>query len=262
MAEFQFIKYSVENFIGKLTLNRPPVNALGRQLVSEIFAAAHLANRDVARKEVRVLVLAAEGSHFCAGADLKERKEVPEDQVVHVVQGIRDAVQAIADIKVPTIAAIQGSALGGGMELTLAADMRVLGESAKLGLRETALAILPGAGGTQRLTRLIGYARAMEWITTAKIFDAQECLAHGVANRVVPEIELHDAALYYAKLIAANGPLAVQYAKEAMQRGLEMPLTSGLEIEFECYKRIIPTSDRREALSAFNEKRAPLFKGE
>lgn len=262
MAEFQFVKYRVENYVGKLTLNRPPVNALGRQLVSEIFAAANVANRDVARKEVRVLILAAEGSHFCAGADLKERKDIPEEQVVNVVQGIRHAVQSIADIKVPTIAAILGSALGGGMELALAADMRVLGESAKLGLRETALAILPGAGGTQRLTRLIGYARAMEWIATAKIFDAQECLAHGVANRVVPDAEVADAAWYYAKLIAANGPLAVQYAKEAMQRGMEMSLSSSLEIEFECYKRIIPTSDRREALQAFNEKRAPRFKGE
>jgi enoyl-CoA hydratase/carnithine racemase len=262
LADFQFIKYSIENHIGRMTLNRPPVNALNRQLVSEIFAAAHLVNRDVARKEVRVLILASEGAHFCAGADLKERKEIPEDQVVHVVQGIRDAVQAIADIKAPTIAAMQGSALGGGMELALAADMRVLGESAKLGLRETALAIIPGAGGTQRLTRLIGYARAMEWIATAKIFDAQECLAHGVANRVVPDVELADAAFYFAKLIAANGPLAVQYAKEAMQRGLDQPLSRGLEIEFECYKRIIPTADRREALQAFNEKRNPVFKGE
>ncbi len=262
MAEFQFIKYGIENHIGRMTLNRPPVNALGRQLVSEIYAASHLANRDAARKELRVLILNAEGSHFCAGADLKERKDVPEDQVVNVVQGIRDAVQAIAEIKVPTIAAMQGSALGGGMELALAADMRVLGESAKLGLRETALAILPGAGGTQRLTRLIGYARAMEWIATAKIFEAPECLAHGIANRVVPDIELADAALYHAKLIAANGPLAVQFAKEAMQRGLEQSLTRGLEIEFECYKRLIPTADRREALQAFNEKRSPHFKGE
>jgi len=262
LAEFQFIKYRIENYLGRMTLNRPPVNALNRQLVSEIYAVAHLANRDVARKELRALVLHAEGAHFCAGADLKERKEIPDDQVVNVVQGIRAAVQAIADIKVPTIAAVQGSALGGGMELALAADMRVLGESAKLGLRETALAIIPGAGGTQRLTRLIGYARAMEWIATARIFEAQECLAHGVANRVVPDAEVADAALYYAKLIAANGPLAVQFAKEAMQRGMAMPLANGLEIEFECYKRIIPTSDRREALSAFNEKRAPQFRGE
>jgi enoyl-CoA hydratase/carnithine racemase len=262
VAEFQFIKYEVQDYIGRLTLNRPPVNALNRQLVSEIFAAGHLANRDTARKELRVLILAAEGDHFCAGADLKERANVPEDQVEKFVQGIRDAVQSVTNIKVPTIAAVQGSALGGGMELALAADLRVLTDTAKMGLRETALAIIPGAGGTQRLTRLIGYARALEWIATAKIFEAQECLVHGVANRVVPAPELADAAMYYAKLVAANGPLAVQAAKEAIKRGMNQPLDDGLAIELECYRRIIPTADRREALQAFQEKRPPRFRGE
>jgi enoyl-CoA hydratase/carnithine racemase len=148
------------------------------------------------------------------------------------------------------------------MELTLAADIRVLADTAKMGLRETALAIIPGAGGTQRLMRLIGYARALEWIATARMFEANECLAHGVANRVVPETELADAALYYAKLIAANGPIAVQASKEAMRRGMDEPLSRALEIEFECYRRVIPTKDRREALVAFAQKRQPIFKGE
>ena len=262
MAEFQFVRYRVAEHIGRLTINRPPVNALNRQLVGEIFAAAHLANRDAERRELRVLILNAEGNHFCAGADLKERQNVPDAEVEKVVQGIRDAVQAIADIKAPVIAAMQGTAAGGGMELALAADIRVLAETAKMGLRETALAIIPGAGGTQRLMRLIGYSRAMEWITTARMFEANECLAHGVANRVVPETELVDAAWYYAKLIAANGPIAVQASKEAMRRGMDEPMSRALEIEFECYKRVIPTKDRREALAAFIEKRQPVFKGE
>jgi enoyl-CoA hydratase/carnithine racemase len=262
VAEFQFVRYRIEDYIGRLTLIRPPVNALSRQLVSEIFAATHLANRDAERRELRVMILNAEGNHFCAGADLKERQGVPDAEVENVVQGIRDAIQSIADIKVPVIAAVQGTAAGGGMELALAADIRVLAETSKMSLRETALAIIPGAGGTQRLMRLIGYSRALEWIATAKMFDANECLAHGIANRVVPEIELPDAALYYAKLIAANGPIAVQASKEAMRRGIDEPLSRALEIEFECYKRVIPTKDRREALAAFSEKRQPIFKGE
>ncbi|MDZ7289923.1 MAG: enoyl-CoA hydratase-related protein [candidate division KSB1 bacterium] len=262
MAEFQFVRYRVEDYIGWLTLNRPPVNALNRQLVGEIFAAAHLANRDVERRQLRVLILNAEGTHFCAGADLKERQSIPESEIENVVQGIREAVQALADIKVPVIAAVQGTAAGGGMELALAADIRVLSETAQMGLRETALAIIPGAGGTQRLLRLIGYARALEWIATAQMFDAQECLSHGVANRVVPATELADAALYYAKLIAANGPVAVQAAKEALRSGMDEPLSRALELELACYRRVIPTKDRREALAAFLEKRPPVFKGE
>lgn len=262
VAAFEFVKYEVKNTIGFLTLARPPVNALGRQLVSEIAVAAQNANQDILDKKLRVLIVRGEGKHFCAGADLKERKEIPENQVESAVQGIRGAVQAIAEVDVPTIAMIHGSALGGGMELALATDMRVLSENATMGLRETALAIIPGAGGTQRLMRLIGYARALEWIATARLFNAQECLAHGVANRVVPEGELMNAAMQLAEMIAANGPLAVQAAKEAMRRGLDLSLTEGLAYELECYRRIIPTNDRREALAAFGEKRSPNFCGE
>jgi enoyl-CoA hydratase/carnithine racemase len=262
MADFQFVKLTIQDHIAHLILNRPPVNALNRQLVNEILAVANLINREVDEKKARVVILSSAGQHFCAGADLKERKEIPEDQVEQVVRGIGGAIQAVAGIKVPAIAAVRGSALGGGMELALAADIRILSENAKMGLRETALAILPGAGGTQRLPRLIGYARALEWIATARIFEAQECLQYGVANRVVPDAELAGAALACARLIAANGPLAVQYAKAAMQNGLDQPLTAALDIEFDYYRRIIPTADRREALQAFGEKRTPVFRGE
>lgn len=262
MAAFEFVKYEVKNTIGFLTLARPPVNALSRQLVGEITVAAQHVNQDILDKKLRVLIVSGAGKHFCAGADLKERKEIPESQVESVVQGIRGAVQAIAEVDVPTIAMIHGSALGGGMELALASDMRVLSENATMGLRETALAIIPGAGGTQRLMRLIGYARAMEWIATARLFSAGECLAQGLANRVVPEVELLDTTMQLAETIAANGPLAVQAAKEAMRRGLDLSLTEGLAYELECYRRIIPTNDRREALAAFGEKRSPNFCGE
>ncbi|MDZ7268521.1 MAG: enoyl-CoA hydratase-related protein [candidate division KSB1 bacterium] len=259
---YQFLEYEVQNGIASLRLNRPPVNALGRQLVAELTAAARQINSDLTSRDIRVVVLSSAGRHFCAGADLKERLATPEEEVEGVVQALRGAVQAVADLEVPSIAAVHGSALGGGMELALAADMRVLSDTAILGLRETALAIIPGAGGTQRLPRLIGYAAAMEWIATARTFTAAECLAQGLANRVVPEAELHATAMQLAGMIAANGPLAVRAAKEAMRRGGDMPLREGLAYEMECYRRIIPTRDRREALQAFSEKRPPVFKGE
>lgn len=262
MAEFQFVRYRVESFIGRLIINRPPVNALNRVLVKEIFAASKIVNRDVERRSVRVLALQAEGRNFCAGADLKERIGIPENEVENVVQGLREAIEAVAEIKVPTVAAVRGTAVGGGMELALAADIRVLADTAKMGLRETALAIIPGAGGTQRLPRLIGYSNALLWISTARLFDAAECLRFGVANIVVSESELENTALRLAGEIAANGPIAVQLAKSAIRGGMDLTLNEALALEWRHYQQVIPTHDRREALAAFNEKRTPVFKGE
>jgi enoyl-CoA hydratase/carnithine racemase len=262
VEKFQFVVYKVENFIGRLTIKRPPVNALNRALVGEIISAADLVNDDVARRKARVLILQAEGKNFCAGADLKERLGIAEGEVEKVVQGIRNAIEAIAEIKVPTIAAVQGTAAGGGMELALAADIRIAADTAKMGLRETALAIIPGAGGTQRLTRLIGYSNALLWICTAGLFDAADCLRYGVVSMIVPEVELENAALQLAEEIAANGPLAVQLAKSAMLGGAHLELKQALELEWQHYKQVIPSHDRREALQAFNEKRPPVFKGE
>lgn len=262
MPDFQFLRYSKENFIGRLTIDRPPVNALNRALVGEIFSAANLVNADVERRSVRVVVIQAEGKNFCAGADLKERIGVAESDVEKVVEGIRSAIEAIAEIKVPTIAAIQGTAAGGGMELALAADIRIAADTAKMGLRETALAIIPGAGGTQRLTRLIGYSNALLWISTARLFDAEECLRYGVVSQVVSEADLEKTVQHIAGDIIANGPLAVQLAKAAMLGGAHLDLQQALELEWQHYKKVIPTHDRREALVAFKEKRPPVFKGE
>ena len=168
---------------------------------------------------------------------------------------------AIAGITVPVIAAIRGSAVGGGLELALAADIRILARSARMGLRETALGIIPGAGGTQRLPRLIGRSAAMLWITTARLFAADECLHYGVANQVVDDDDLLARAKELAEEIAANGPIAVRAAKRAITDGLEVPLAQGLQIEDECYAETIDTEDRLEALQAFLEKRPPRFRG-
>jgi enoyl-CoA hydratase/carnithine racemase len=262
VAEFQFVRYGIENHLGRIIINRPPVNALNRVLVGELFAAAKLVHRDVERRSVRVVVLQADGKNFCAGADLKERAGIPESEVEDAVKSIREAIEAMAEIKVPTIAAVQGTAAGGGMELALAADIRVVADTAKMGLRETALAIIPGAGGTQRLSRLIGYSNALLWISTARLFDASDCLRYGVASMVVPEAELESAVLRLASEITANGPFAVQLAKSAILGGAHLELKQALELEWQHYKQVIPTHDRREALAAFNEKRPPLFKGE
>ncbi len=258
---FQFLTYKIEEYVATLTINRPPVNALNRELVAELGRAAELLEEDVNSNKVRVAIITAAGKYFCAGADLKERMEMPEPEVAPTVRNIGVAVNKIAEISVPTIAALQGSALGGGFEVALAADIRIIVDSAQVGLRETALAILPGAGGTQRLTRIIGPSNAILWITTARLFSAHEALQHGAVNYVVPESELMNKALEIARAIAKNGPLAVRNAKRAILAGMDKPLPAGLELEFECYQNIIPTADRREGLQAFREKREPRYQG-
>lgn len=257
----QFITYNVADHVALVTINRPPVNALNRDLVTEIGQAAATVEEDVKSGLVRAAIITAEGKYFCAGADLKERMGMPEQEVSPTVKNISAAVDKIAQISVPTIAALQGSAMGGGFEVALAADLRVVVESAQVGLRETALAIIPGAGGTQRLTRLMGPAKALYWIAGAGLFSAAEALEQGAVDFVVPESELLNKAQAIAAQIAKNGPLAVQQAKKAIYRGMTMPMTEAMEFEHDCYKEIIATEDRLEGLEAFKEKRAPEYRG-
>jgi enoyl-CoA hydratase/carnithine racemase len=258
---FQFIKYEIDNYVAVLTIDRPPVNALNRGLVGELEQAGEMIENDVNANKVRAAIITAEGKYFCAGADLKERMDMPESAVGSTVRNIGRAVNKIAEISVPTIAALQGSAMGGGFEVALAADIRIAVESAQVGLRETALAILPGAGGTQRLTRLVGPSNAVLWIATARLFSAREALEHGAINFVVSASELMPKTFDIASEIVKNGPLAVRNAKRAILSGIGKDLNEGLEIEFECYKNIIPTQDRREGLQAFKEKREPRYQG-
>ncbi len=255
--QFKNILYQNENGIVTVSLNRPKVNALNRELLAELSEACSRIRADAS---ARVVILRSELENFCAGADLKERQGMSEAEVKKFVKRvIGGVIRKIGDIPIPTIAAVNGSALGGGCELALACDFRIFADDVKTGLRETALGIIPGAGGTQRLPRLIGYSKGLLWILTARIFTADESLRDGVANAVVPLKELNPFAMQLAEEIAANAPIAVRLAKKAVRRGLDKSLAKGLKIENECYHGVIPTKDRLEALKAFAEKRKPKW---
>jgi enoyl-CoA hydratase len=212
---------------------------------------------------VRVVIIAALGDRaFSAGADLKERAGMDVDAVAAAVARISQAMRAVEAIPVPTIASISGAALGGGFELALACDIRIAAASAVLGLPETTLAIIPGGGGTQRLPRVAGVARAKELIFTGRRISATEALQYGVVHEVVAPDDLAARVAAVANTIAANGPVAVRAAKEAVVRGIELPPDEGLSLEQELYRRTIRTKDRTEGLEAFREKRLPVYRGE
>ena len=212
--------------------------------------------------DIRCILISGAGTKaFCAGADLKERKQMPAERVPEFVKNIRALMDDVEAMPQPTVAVAGGFAFGGGTELMLACDLRVAGEAAQFGLTETTLAIIPGAGGTQRLPRLIGKSRAKDLILTGRRIDAREAERIGLVNRVAPAAELEAAAIELARRIAGNGPVAVRAAKAAIDQGSELPLGRGLEIEARCYERVLPTQDRLEALVAFSEKRAPVYQG-
>jgi enoyl-CoA hydratase/carnithine racemase len=254
----QYIQLDKADWITTLTLSRSPVNALSREMVSELAQAAETL---AAADEISVIVVRSDQRHFCAGADLKERQAVAPDQVAAVVTAIRDCFQYIADLPQITIAAVNGSASGGGAELALACDLRIMGDNVRFGFSETSLGIIPGAGGTQRLPRLIGLSRAKELILSARMIDAEECLRLGVADRVVPAARLDDAANSFAAELARNAPLALRAAKAAIREGFDLPLAEGLENEARAYAKTIPTRDRTEGIKAFLEKRTPDWEG-
>ena len=247
-----------EDGIRVLLLDRPPVNALGRELVDDLLTACDTLRGD---PDTRCVVVRSAGKHFCAGADLKERQGMTLDEVRAFVPKLAAVCNALAALPVPTIAAVNGTAAGGGCEVALGCDLRILAEDATIGLRETALAILPGAGGTQRLPRLVGPAIAKRWIFTGKMHTAAEALADGVAQQVVPAGYLEAAALDLARTIAANGPVAIRLAKRAIDGGADLGLAPALALEWDCYQGVLGTQDRLEALAAFAEKRPPKFEG-
>lgn len=256
------IEFELENHIGYVTINRPEVlNCFDYDTLLELEEVVE--KLYLLRKEVRVVIFTGKGDKaFSAGADLKERRHLSEAEVRRNVKKIGDVFAEVANLPQPTIAAINGYAFGGGFELALACDFRIGSNHAKLGLTETSWAIIPGAGGTQRLPRLIGQAKAMELILTAKKLTAEEAVRYGVLNQSVEKESLMSTCIQLAASMLKNGPVALQQAKYAIRNGMNVDLKTGLEIEAKAYEITIPTKDRVEALEAFNEKRPATFLGE
>ncbi|HSU80496.1 MAG TPA: enoyl-CoA hydratase-related protein [Candidatus Angelobacter sp.] len=255
------ILYTLENYVATVTINRPDVlNCFNYETLidlSRILEDIHT------NKEVRVVIFTGAGTKaFSAGADLKERRTLSEQDVRRNVKKIGEVFNQVALLPQPTIAAINGYAFGGGMELALACDFRISVRSAKMGLTETSMGIIPGAGGTQRLPRLIGEASAMKLILTAERLSADAALQYGILNEVVEEESLFTACETLVTALLKNGPIAIQQAKFAIKNGMNVDLATGLQIESKAYEITIPTTDRVEALNAFNEKRPPVFKGQ
>ncbi|KAI8067840.1 ClpP/crotonase-like domain-containing protein [Gongronella butleri] len=246
--------------ISVLNLNRPATrNALSVKLVHEIRDALQEVRFS---NETRVLVIQSQvPGVFCAGADLKERINMSPRQVSEFLYNLRQAFRELETLPVPTIAALDGTAVGGGLEMALACDMRVAGPQAKLGLVETRLAIIPGAGGTQRLPRLIGTSKAKELIYTAEVLNGKQALDYGVVNYALEEGSALEKALAIGEKILPNGPIGVRLAKLAIDRGAHLDMDSGLEVEQSYYGQVIHTKDRLEGLQAFKEKRKPVYQG-
>jgi len=257
----EHIQVEVENYVANITINRPDqLNTFNYQALEEL---GNVLEDIKLSKEIRVVTITGAGEKaFSAGADLKERRTLSEREVRRNVTKIRDVFIELENLPQPSIAAINGYALGGGFELALACDFRIAVEDAVLGLPEVSWAIVPGGGGTQRLTRLIGISQAKEWILTARRYNAEDAKKIGAINQSVPKAKLWDEVNALTAEILGNGPLAVQQAKYAINHGSNADIQTGMKIESQAYELIIPTTDRVEALEAFKEKRPPQFKGE
>jgi enoyl-CoA hydratase/carnithine racemase len=254
------ILYDLDGGVATLTLNRPEArNAISRQLLENLTSV--LDDVEATSNARTVIITGAGDKAFCAGADLKERAGMSPADVTDFLATINRLYTAIENFRLPVIAAVNGAAFGGGLEMAMAADIRLAAESAVMGLTETRLAIIPGAGGTQRMPRLVGMAKAKELILTGRRIDAREALEIGLINGICSPEELVHQSRKLALEIGEGGPVAVQQAKAAINKGMATDLQTGLAIESEAYARCIPTEDRLEGLKAFREKRKPVYKG-
>ncbi|XP_030209524.1 methylglutaconyl-CoA hydratase, mitochondrial [Gadus morhua] len=246
-------------------INRPKSkNAISRNLVKLLSEAVDDVKKN--NKVRSVIICSLVPGIFCAGADLKERAKMHQSEVGPFVSKARALITELGNLPMPTIAAIDGAALGGGLEMALSCDIRVSSNNAKMGLVEAKLAIIPGAGGTQRLPRCIGVSLAKELIFAARVVDGLEACRLGLVNHSVEQNPSGDSAYLRALALAREfnpqGPIAIRMAKLAINQGIEVDLSTGLAIEEACYSQVIPTKDRLEGLAAFREKRIPNFKGE
>jgi E-phenylitaconyl-CoA hydratase len=256
---YETILFEVRERVAHVTLNRPEqLNALSFQMRAELGQAFEACAAD---DEVRAVVLAGAGRAFCAGVDLSDGsfEESPVESVGVRVRG--DFRAKLVGMGKPTVAAVQGYALGGGCELALCCDLRVAADDAQFGLPEINLGSIPAGGASQRLPRLIGTTRALELLMTGDRLPAVEALAVGLVNRVVAPDALPGAAAELAAKVAVKAPLAIRYLREAVYRGLDLPLDDGIRLEAYLGGLLRTTEDRVEGLAAFREKRAPNFRG-
>ena len=256
----EFVRVEVADRIATIRLDRPKMNALNAQVQAEIAAAATQVSKDSA---IRAVILYGGERVFAAGADIKEMAALGVAEMAERDAALQAAFNDVAGIPKPVVAAIAGYALGGGLELALCADFRVLGESAKVGQPEILLGVIPGAGGTQRLPRLVGPAKAKDLIFTGRHVAADEALAIGLADKVVPDAEVYRAAKDLAAQYAAGPALALRAAKQAVDKGLEVDLATGLEIERLHFASLFATEDQKAGMRSFmdNGPGKALFEG-
>ena len=261
---FETILLDVRDRIAFVTFNRPEsMNAMNRQMTQELVEACRQIEEDAA---IRVAIFTGAGERaFSAGMDLKERAETVfspiERRNQKLTQKIYTQARAVAAISKPTIAAIRGYCVGGGLEFALACDLRIAADDAKLGLTEVRRGIIPGAGGTQRLARAIGVTKAMEMCLTGDTVSGAEAKALGLVNDAVPSADVLNAAESLAGRILKGAPVSVAFIKEAIRKGVELPLEEGLRLEADLSALIGGTEDAKEGPRAFAEKRAPVWKG-
>jgi enoyl-CoA hydratase/carnithine racemase len=250
MAEPEFVTLQVEDGVGTIRLDRPKMNAINEQLHLEVRAAAEEAT---SRADVRAVVLYGGERVFAAGADIKAMSVLDSEDMSVWGLELTTSFSTVAHIPKPVIAAVTGYALGGGYELALCADFRVVGASAKIGQPEIQLGVIPGAGGTQRLARLVGPAKAKDLVFTGRHVGAEEALEIGLADAVVPDDEVYSTAVAMAKKFAAGPPLALASAKRAIDHGLDLPLAEGLALETRLFAELFGTEDQKTGMRSFLE---------
>jgi enoyl-CoA hydratase/carnithine racemase len=256
--EYRWLLVSKEGHTARIYLNRPPVNALNREMVAELTEAAETLQ---SQEDVWLVTVAARGKTFSAGADLKERASIPREEVAGVVKAIQTMVSAWIAVPQPVIMAIQGAALGGGLEFALAGDILIASDSAILGFPEVGLGIMPAAGGTQRMLQRSNLGTAKKWMLTASKFSAHEAMQDGIVDFVFPNQGFERESEKLISTISALAPLALRQTKKTLNEHFDRSLADGLMRESENYSVLIRTEDRDEALRAFLEGRRPTWKG-
>ena len=259
MKSYKTILLEKKEGIGYLTLNRPEVrNAFNQEMIDELRDALRNIDKD---EEIRVLIITGAGKAFQAGADIAELSVMTPMEILRWNEGIVRINAALEKLRQPIIAAINGAAMGGGLELAISCTLRIIAESAKMAIPEVKLGIIPGTGGTQRLPRLIGKGRAAELLLTGEIINAQDAYHMGLVNRVAPDNKVVEAAEEMAHRIMSNAPIAVEMAKDALEIGKDLPLEHAVQYSQKNCVTCFSTEDMKEGMAAFLEKRKANFKG-